>query len=89
MPIGRARVVAPGERNEEGAREPLACAGRGAHVRRSHLDPKERCIPGPGIGDVLIGCLLRLDLPERVARVISRADGSDAVEKRRTGPEVH
>ena len=50
----RARVVAPGERVEEGAREPVAGADRGAHVLGADLDRAQRRIARDLVGDVLI-----------------------------------
>ena len=71
----RARIVAPGERVEERAGETVAGAHRGAHVLGADLDRPQRCIASDLIRDVLIDGLLRLDLPESVARSLAVATG--------------
>ena len=62
----RARIVAPGERVEVGAGEPVAGAHRRTHVLGSDLDRTERRIPGHLVGDALVQSLLRPDLTEGI-----------------------
>ena len=81
----RARVVEPGDRVEEHARETVAGARRRAHVLGTDLKRPEGRVSGNDVSDVLIDRLLRFD----TAVVAGLADRPDAVQPLRACAQMH